>query len=149
MESDAKIEQFVLLAGSTRGLALVELIKRATSEPGLFAFGELIDLPAIQEVMASAADVSTCNQPQHHRSSMENMHSIIHCSNSLHSAAGQITKVTCNWALTMQPAPPPRTANKEQFPSLSDAQTNKLKQLTVVSLATAQKVWITSHHTPP
>lgn len=50
MESDAKIEQFVLLAGSTRGLALVELIKRATSEPGLFAFGELIDLPAIQEV---------------------------------------------------------------------------------------------------
>lgn len=50
MESDAKIEQFVLLAGSTRGLALVELIKRATSEPGLFAYGELIDLPAIQEV---------------------------------------------------------------------------------------------------
>ncbi len=57
MQSDAKIEQFVLLASSARGLALVDLIKRATSEPGLFAFGELFDIPGIREVWSCASNI--------------------------------------------------------------------------------------------
>lgn len=50
MESDAKIQQFLLLCKSARGRALCELINKATAEPGLFAFGELLDAPSISEV---------------------------------------------------------------------------------------------------
>jgi hypothetical protein len=51
MESDAKIQQYLLLAKSARGRALCELINKATAEPGLFAFGELLDTPSIAEVI--------------------------------------------------------------------------------------------------
>eukprot|EP00897_Mesotaenium_endlicherianum_P000920 jgi/Mesen1/10829/ME000093S10347 len=44
------LEQFCLLAKSTRGRGLAELISQATSEPNLFAFGELLDVPQIQEL---------------------------------------------------------------------------------------------------
>lgn len=47
----SKIQQFLLLGKSTRGgRAVAELINSATAEPGLFTFGELLDLPAVQEV---------------------------------------------------------------------------------------------------
>ncbi|KAG1672609.1 hypothetical protein FOA52_002089 [Chlamydomonas sp. UWO 241] len=41
--------QYLLLAKGARGRALSELITRATSEPTLFAFGELLDVPTIAE----------------------------------------------------------------------------------------------------
>lgn len=44
---DPKQEQYLLLGKTSGGLALEELIKRALSEPGLFAYGELLDLPSI------------------------------------------------------------------------------------------------------
>lgn len=50
MDNTAKVEQFLLLAKNARGLALADLIGKATAEPGLFTFGELISLPATQEV---------------------------------------------------------------------------------------------------
>ena len=50
MESDSKIQQYLLLGKSARGRALCELINKATAEPGLFAFGELLDVPNIAEV---------------------------------------------------------------------------------------------------
>jgi COP9 signalosome complex subunit 7 len=46
----AKLQQYMLLAKSARGRALCELINKATAEPGLFAFGELLDNPSIVEV---------------------------------------------------------------------------------------------------
>jgi hypothetical protein len=49
-DSDTKVQQFLLLAKSVRGRALCELINKATAEPGLFAFGELLDMPNIAEV---------------------------------------------------------------------------------------------------
>jgi COP9 signalosome complex subunit 7 len=48
--SEAKIQQYLLLSKSSRGRALCELINKATAEPGLFAFGELLDTPSINEV---------------------------------------------------------------------------------------------------
>ncbi len=50
MDNTAKVEQFLLLAKNARGLALADLISKATAEPGLFTFGELLSLPATQEV---------------------------------------------------------------------------------------------------
>lgn len=50
MADDAKIQQFVLLAKGARGRAIVDLIGKATSEPGLFGFGELLAVPSVQEV---------------------------------------------------------------------------------------------------
>jgi COP9 signalosome complex subunit 7 len=46
----ALLEQFVLLAKNVRGRGAAEIVKQATCEPGLFAFGELLDMPSIQEV---------------------------------------------------------------------------------------------------
>ena len=49
-EPDPKMQQYLLLAKSARGRALCDLISKATAEPGLFAFGELLDVPSIAEV---------------------------------------------------------------------------------------------------
>jgi len=45
------LEQFVLLAKNARGAAAVELIKQALEAPGVFVFGELLDMPNIQDLM--------------------------------------------------------------------------------------------------
>mmetsp|Transcript_7131 Transcript_7131/g.15602 ORF Transcript_7131/g.15602 Transcript_7131/m.15602 type:complete len:269 (+) Transcript_7131:95-901(+) len=47
---DAKIQQYLLLAKGARGRAAADLISKATSEPGLFAFGELLATPALAEI---------------------------------------------------------------------------------------------------
>ena len=46
------MEQYCLLAKGARGLALADLIQRVTSDPQIFAFGELLSMPHIQEVIA-------------------------------------------------------------------------------------------------
>jgi hypothetical protein len=48
--TDTKVQPFVLLAKGTRGRALADLITRATAEPGLFGFGELLAVPSVSEV---------------------------------------------------------------------------------------------------
>ena len=45
-----KIEQYCLLAKGARGRALVDLIQKATGEPCLFAFGEILDIDSVKEV---------------------------------------------------------------------------------------------------
>ncbi len=50
MENGAKVEQYLLLSKNARGLALVDLITKCTAEPGLFTFGEILSLTAVQEV---------------------------------------------------------------------------------------------------
>lgn len=54
MDSDSKIEQYVLLAKGARGLALQDLVQKVTTEPGIFAFGELLSLPNVKEVRCYA-----------------------------------------------------------------------------------------------
>jgi COP9 signalosome complex subunit 7 len=55
MDSDAKLQQYLLLGKSAKGRTLCELILKATAEPGLFSFGELLDLPSVQEVWITPA----------------------------------------------------------------------------------------------
>ena len=47
---ESKIQQYLLLAKNARGRAACDLISKATSEPGLFGFSELLSVPSIQEV---------------------------------------------------------------------------------------------------
>jgi len=51
--SNAALEQFVLLVKNVRGAAAAELIKQVTEAPGVYVFGELLDMPNIKEVSVS------------------------------------------------------------------------------------------------
>jgi len=48
--SSNPLEQFVLLAKSAKGAAAVELVKQALEAPGVYVFGELLDMPNIVEL---------------------------------------------------------------------------------------------------
>lgn len=45
-----KLEPFLLMSKSAKGAAAAKLILDATGSPGVFVFGELLDVPSIQEV---------------------------------------------------------------------------------------------------
>ena len=47
---DTKIQQFVLLAKGARGRGLCDLISKATAEPLVYTFGELMEVPTISDV---------------------------------------------------------------------------------------------------
>lgn len=44
------LEQFVLLAKTAKGAACTELVKQVLEAPGVYVFGELLDMPNIAEV---------------------------------------------------------------------------------------------------
>ncbi|KAG5891354.1 hypothetical protein JTB14_034420 [Gonioctena quinquepunctata] len=44
------LEQFVILAKSAKGAACTELVKQALEAPGVYVFGELLDMPNIVEM---------------------------------------------------------------------------------------------------
>ena len=46
----SKLEPFLLMGKSVKGAAAAKLIQDATAAPGVFVFGELLELPNIQEV---------------------------------------------------------------------------------------------------
>lgn len=48
--SNNPLEQFVLLAKSAKGAACTELVKQVLEAPGVYVFGELLDMPNIAEV---------------------------------------------------------------------------------------------------
>ena len=50
LASSKGLEQFVLLAKSAKGAAVVELINQALAAPGVFVFGELLEMASIKEV---------------------------------------------------------------------------------------------------
>ena len=50
MDQAEKLEPYLLLSKNARGKAAADLIKKATEDPALFAFGELFDVPGIKEV---------------------------------------------------------------------------------------------------
>lgn len=50
MDQDAKIQQYVLLAKGLRGRGLTDLIAKATGDPAVFGFGELLDVQSVKEV---------------------------------------------------------------------------------------------------
>uniref|UniRef100_A0A2K6QHD0 COP9 signalosome subunit 7B n=1 Tax=Rhinopithecus roxellana TaxID=61622 RepID=A0A2K6QHD0_RHIRO len=93
------LEQFILLAKGTSGSALTALISQVLEAPGVYVFGELLELANVQELL-----------------------SLFHKRNP-------------NFILCLDFC----AANKESLPELSTAQQNKLKHLTIVSLASRMK----------
>jgi len=53
VNQQALLEQYLLLAKGAKGAAAVELIKQVLEAPGIYVFGELLDMPNIQELSAS------------------------------------------------------------------------------------------------
>uniref|UniRef100_A0A2K6FYU1 COP9 signalosome subunit 7B n=1 Tax=Propithecus coquereli TaxID=379532 RepID=A0A2K6FYU1_PROCO len=98
------LEQFILLAKGTSGSALTALISQVLEAPGVYVFGELLELANVQELAegANAAYLQLLN-------------------------------------LFAYGTYPDYIANKESLPELSKAQQNKLKHLTIVSLASRMK----------
>eukprot|EP01025_Chloroclados_australasicus_P036545 TRINITY_DN3726_c0_g2_i13.p1 TRINITY_DN3726_c0_g2~~TRINITY_DN3726_c0_g2_i13.p1 ORF type:complete len:219 (-),score=8.68 TRINITY_DN3726_c0_g2_i13:32-688(-) len=50
MDSTSKVDAYVSLAKSVRGVALIDLIQKALDDPGLYYFSELLDLPQVKEL---------------------------------------------------------------------------------------------------
>jgi len=100
----ALLEQYILLAKSAKGAAAVELIKQVLVAPGIYVFGELLDMPNIQEL-------STSQYSQYYH--------LLHL-----FAFGTYSNYV---------------ENKSQYPELTPAMINKLRHLTIVSLATKDK----------
>ena len=48
--NNSPVEQFVLLAKSAKGAGASELIKQALEAPGVYVFGELLEMPNIKDV---------------------------------------------------------------------------------------------------
>ncbi|KAF5914902.1 hypothetical protein HPG69_019734 [Diceros bicornis minor] len=98
------LEQFILLAKGTSGSALTALISQVLEAPGVYVFGELLELANVQELAegANAAYLQLLN-------------------------------------LFAYGTYPDYIASKESLPELSKAQQNKLKHLTIVSLASRMK----------
>lgn len=46
-------EQFLLLAKSAKGAALATLIHQVLEAPGVYVFGELLDMPNVRQVCCS------------------------------------------------------------------------------------------------
>lgn len=50
-------EQFLLLAKSARGAALASLIHQVLEAPGIYVFGELLEMPNVREVSPEILEV--------------------------------------------------------------------------------------------
>lgn len=48
--SSAALEQFILLSKTAKGAAAAELIRQSLEAPGVYVFGELLDMPNIKEL---------------------------------------------------------------------------------------------------
>lgn len=54
------LEQFILLAKGTSGSALTTLISQVLEAPGVYVFGELLELANVQEVRIVFRQSSLC-----------------------------------------------------------------------------------------
>lgn len=98
------IEQFLILSKNTKGAAAVELIKQVLETPGVYVFGELLDVPNIKEL---------ADGPY---SQYYNLLELF--------AFGKLVDYTDNPA---------------KYPHLTNVQLEKLRHLTIMSLATDNK----------
>ncbi|XP_054061479.1 COP9 signalosome complex subunit 7b isoform X2 [Rissa tridactyla] len=98
------LEQFILLAKGTSGSALTALINQVLEAPGVYVFGELLELTNVQELAEGS-----------------------------NAAYFQLLNLFAYGTY------PDYVANKDNLPELTTTQKNKLKHLTIVSLASRMK----------
>nr|XP_006014589.2 PREDICTED: COP9 signalosome complex subunit 7a-like [Latimeria chalumnae] len=102
--SGMNTDQFLALAKSAHGAALAALMVQVLEAPGIYVFGEFLDLPNVKEL---------ANGP----------HASVHCLLNIF-AYGTYTDYL---------------ANLESLPPLNNVQKNKLRHLSIVSLAAKRK----------
>ncbi|KAI0825256.1 hypothetical protein BC628DRAFT_1374228 [Trametes gibbosa] len=102
----AKLEPFLLMSKAAKGAAAAKLIQDATSAPGVFVFGELLEQPNVQELVG----------------------------HEQHSRSYSLLQLFAYKTYTDY------IQHKDSLPPLNDAQTVKLKQLTLVSLAQDSRI---------
>ncbi|KAJ8781584.1 hypothetical protein J1605_010842 [Eschrichtius robustus] len=140
------LEQFILLAKGTSGSALTALISQVLEAPGVYVFGELLELANVQE------DTFAIGCRLHARSPAVNqpvvaegvwvftlLDLLLYICLFLLLAEGGNAAYLQLLNLFAYGTYPDYIANKESLPELSTAQQNKLKHLTIVSLASRMK----------
>ncbi|CAD6889994.1 unnamed protein product [Tilletia caries] len=106
------LEPYLLLAKNARGAAAVKLIEQATSAPGCYVFGELLDVEGIKQLASSAE----------HASSYHLLELFAYGTYSDYLAASGSGSATAS------------------LPPLNEAQRAKLQRLTLVTLASQARV---------
>jgi len=65
-----RIQQYTLLAKGAKGRAVSECIMKATAEPAVFGFRELMALSSVQEVLCVVQETGGCRRKQRSRYSL-------------------------------------------------------------------------------
>ena len=75
------LEQFILLAKGTSGSALTALISQVLEAPGVYVFGELLELANVQEVRAVSKQFFylLCSQPSCDSPGFQGISVLKHC----------------------------------------------------------------------
>lgn len=58
--AEAKLEEYCLLAKGSKGRTLADVVQRAIFDPVLFAFGELLAVPSVQQVGVDGGAPVSC-----------------------------------------------------------------------------------------
>lgn len=74
------LEQFILLAKGTSGSALTALISQVLEAPGVYVFGELLELANVQEVRAVSEQFPClCSKPSCDSPGFQGISVLKHC----------------------------------------------------------------------
>lgn len=116
------LQPFIVLATTTKSPSprfLADLIKRATEAPGTYIFTELLQLPSIQSLRAA----DTPSDFQAYLSLLELF------------SWGTYEEYQSMMAPSMSQVRANKSQDRSDLPELSEAQTHKLKQLSLLTLA--------------
>lgn len=134
-------QPFLSLFKNAKGAAAADLIVKATAAPGVYVFGELLQLPALQAVRpASIAVVRSLIDRD-----IAEIAAAIRTPTQSHQSLRIRHLDRLHWFVV---APriissrliPSRSARPTDFPTLTKQQETKLKQLTIVTLARDNRV---------
>lgn len=90
------LEQFILLAKGTSGSALTALISQVLEAPGVYVFGELLELANVQEVRAVSKQFLCllCSKPSRDSPGSQGISVLKHCG----PVRGVLLREDGNWA---------------------------------------------------
>ena len=135
LRGDVGLEQFLLLAKSAKGAAAAQLVQEATSTPGLYVFGELLEMDTIQALNESE-----------HAPLLRLLEVFTYGTYTDYKGETERASYTCalSWYICMRLVCHcfPHTANISVLPQLCPAQLTKLKHLTIITLAAKFRVCV-------
>ena len=134
--SDSIVLQMCELAKQQKGLALVFLIEKVLTNPKIYVFGELLSVPSVQALRTSAVAGGSNSHPSQEASSSSS-------GDGNDSGTGDSTKSSKSYRtleLFAYGTYRDYATEPDQYIALTPAMANKLKQLSIVSMAVQSKV---------